>query len=122
MKRIVLVVVLMLTAGCHTTPSKSEQEKTLAKQLEMEAARRRLHYLEENPELSPAIRRAIGRGEVIVGMSESDVRASIGEPDQIATTETEHGSREQWYYRTGAPGKEYLDFDDGTLRSWQPDR
>jgi hypothetical protein len=52
-------------------------------------------------------------------MTESDVRASLGEPDQIGTTETEHGAREQWYYKTGSPAKEHLYFDDGILNSWQ---
>jgi hypothetical protein len=118
MKRIVLVMLMVFAVGCHT-PSKKEEEKTAAKQLELEQARRRLHYLEANPDLAPAVKRAIARGEVVAGMTESDARASIGEPDQIGTTETDHGSRERWYYKTGSLGEEYLDFDDGTLTSWQ---
>jgi hypothetical protein len=121
MKRLMSIVLLVvLTLGCHTTPSKKDEEKTKAKQLQLDEARRRLHYIEANPDLSAAVKKAIAHGDVVPGMTESDVRASIGEPDQIGTTDTDHGSREQWLYKTGSPGKEHLFFDDGTLTSWQP--
>lgn len=112
-------MLMVLALGCHT-PSQREKDQALAKQLELEQATRRLQYLEAHPDLSPAVKKAIYHGEVVPGMTESDVRASIGEPDQIGTTDTDHGSREQWDYKTGSPGKEHLFFDDGTLTNWQP--
>ena len=118
MKRIVMVMLTVLALVCHT-PSKKEKDLSMAKQLELEQTTRRLRYLEAHPELLPVVKKAIWHGDVVPGMTESDVRASIGEPDQISSTETEHGTREQWYYKTGSPAKEYLNFDDGTLTSWQ---
>ncbi len=120
MKRLVSIVLLVvLTLGCHTTPSKKDEEKTRAKQLQLDEARRRLHYIEANPDLSPAVKKAIAHGDVLPGMTESDVRASIGEPDEISSTETNPGNHEQWYYKTGSPGREYLSLDDGVLTSWR---
>lgn len=120
MKRLVSIILLVvLTLGCHTTPSKKDEEKTKAKQLALEQSTRRLKYLEAHPDLMPAFRRAIAHGDVLPGMTESDVRASIGEPDEISSTETSRGTDEQWDYKTGSPGKEHLSFEDGTLTSWQ---
>jgi hypothetical protein len=120
MKRLVSIVLLVvLTLGRHTTPSKKDEEKARAKQVQLDEARRRLAYIEAHPELSTAYKRAISHGNVLPGMTESDVRASIGEPDEIGTTDTDHGSREQWYYKTGSPGKEHLIFAGGTLTDWQ---
>jgi hypothetical protein len=113
-----MIMLMVLALGCHT-PSKKEKDLSTAKQLELDQTRRRLQYLEANPDLSPAIKKAIAHGDVVPGMTESDVRASIGEPDEIGSTETEPGTREQWYYKTGSPGKERLYFDDGTLTNWQ---
>jgi hypothetical protein len=120
MKRLVPIVLLVvLTLGCHTTPSKKDEEKTRAKQLQMDEARRRLGYIEAHPDLLPVVKKAIYHGDVVPGMTETDVRASLGEPDEIGSTETSHGTREQWYYKTGSPDKERLYFDDGTLTNWR---
>jgi hypothetical protein len=119
MKRIVLVMLTVLAVGCHTTPSKKDEEKTRAKQLQLDETRRRLGYIEAHPDLAPAVKRAIAHGDVLPGMTETDVRASIGEPDQISSTETNPGNHEQWYYKIGSPGREYLSFDDGVLTSWE---
>ncbi len=114
-----IVLLAVLTLGCHTTPSKTDEEKTKAKQLQLDETRRRLEYIEANPDFSPVVKKAIAHGDVVRGMTESDVRASIGEPDQIDSTETDHGTHEQWLYKTGSPGKEHLFFDDGTLNGWR---
>jgi hypothetical protein len=120
MKRILMATLaVLLVLGCHT-PTQKDKDTALAKQLDLDNAGRRLHYLEANPDLSPVVRKAIAHGDVVAGMTESDVRASIGEPDQIETTATDHGSREHWYYKNGPPAKEHLFFDDGTLTGWQP--
>ena len=113
------MLMTVMVIGCHT-PTQREKDAALAKQVELENVTRRLHYLEGNPELPPTVKKAIAHGEVVAGMTESDVRASIGEPDQINTTQTDHGSREQWYYQSELPAKERLNFEDGTLTSWHP--
>lgn len=92
---------------------------TAEQQEKKDETTRRTQYLEAHPELSAAVKKAIVHGDVVPGMTESDVRASIGEPDQISSTETDHGTHEQWYYKTGSPAKEYLNFDDGTLTGWE---
>jgi hypothetical protein len=120
MKRLLSIVLLaVLTLGCHTTPSKKDEEKARAKQQQLDETRRRLGYIEVHPDLPPAVKKAVSRGDVLPGMTESDVRASIGEPDQIDSNETEHGTHEVWYYKTGSPGKERLYFDAGVLTSWE---
>ncbi|MGD1017709.1 MAG: hypothetical protein ABSA12_00170 [Verrucomicrobiia bacterium] len=121
MKRMVMVMLMVLALGCHTPSKKEREQATAEQQLKKEETARRLEYLEAHPDLSPAVKKAIAHGDVLPGMTESDVRASIGEPDQIGSTEMEHGTHEQWYYKTGSPGKEYLYFDGGTLTSWQSD-
>jgi hypothetical protein len=122
MNRFVLVMLMVLALGCRTSSrSKKQQEQLTAEQeLKKEEATRRLQYLETHLDLSPAVKNAISHGDVVLGMTESDVRASIGQPDQIGTTKTEQGTREQWLYKFGASARERLYFDDGTLTSWQP--
>ncbi len=65
------------------------------------------------------LRRRLRAEMFCAGMTETDVRASIGEPDEISSTETNPGAHEQWYYKTGSPAREYLNFDDGVLTSWR---
>ncbi|HVM63140.1 MAG TPA: hypothetical protein VMV72_19935 [Verrucomicrobiae bacterium] len=120
MKRVVMSVMVVLALGCHTPSKKQREQMAAEQQLKREEAVRRLLYLEANPDLSPEVRNAIARGQVLQGMTESDVRASIGEPDEIASTPTKTGSREQWDYTAGPHGKEHLDFEDDTLTGWRP--
>jgi hypothetical protein len=119
MKRMLMVMLMVLALGCHTTSRKQKEQLTAEQQLKKEETTRRQQYLEANPDLPPAVKKAIAHGDVVPGMTESDVRASIGEPDQISSTETDPGTHEQWYYKTGSPGKEYLSFDSGTLTGWR---
>jgi len=119
MKRMMMVMLMVLALGCHTPSKKQKEQMTAEQQQKKEESTRRLEYLEAHPDLSPVVKKAIAHGDVVPGMTESDVRASIGEPDQIGSTETEYGTRERWYYKTGSPAKEYLNFDGGTLTSWQ---
>ena len=88
-------------------------------QLKREENIRRLQYLASHPELAAEIRQAIAKGGIVDGMSESDVRASIGEPDQITSHLTDHGTAEQWDYQPGSPHHRTLFFDSGTLYHWE---
>jgi len=47
-----------------------------------------------------ANRGLIERHEVAVGMTHSDVRASLGRPDRTAGIRTRQGDEEQWFYTT----------------------
>jgi len=122
MKLILLVMVTVLTVGCHT-PSKKQKESAAAEQeLRKVEITRRLHYLEEHPDLPQAVKWAVEHGDVVVGMTESDARASIGEPDQITSRGSEHGAHEHWEYQTESGHHRWLYFDGGTLTTWTPTR
>lgn len=51
--------------------------------LEDRAAWRRQQYLQTNPELPPRIADAIQRGHVVLGMTEEQVRATLGAPSYV---------------------------------------
>ena len=119
MKRLMSIVLLaVLTLGCHTTPSKTDEEKTKAKQLQLDETRRRLEYIEANPDFSPVVKKAIAHGDVVRGMTESDVRASIGEPDQITAPKRTMAPMSSGFTKRVAR-EEHLFFDDGTLNGWR---
>ena len=88
-------------------------------QLKREDNVRRLQYLASHPDLAPNVQRAIATGDLVAGMSESDARASIGEPDQIITRMSDHGTDERWDYQPGSPHHRKLLFDSGTLANWE---
>jgi|SRR5579862_3248398 len=124
MKSILLVMVTVLVVGCHS-PSKRHKEPeqlTAEQELRKEEAARRLHYIEEHPDLPQPVKWAIEHGDVVVGMTETDARASIGEPDQISSRGSEHGAHEQWEYQTESGHHRWLYFDGGTLSTWTPTR
>ena len=50
---------------------------------------------------TPAISRAVDRGEVLVGMTPSMVRAAWGRPESVNRTTTAAGISEQWVYGVG---------------------
>ena len=50
-------------------------------------------YVSSHPELNPTIKEAILRGEVLEGMTENEVRASWGRPNQIVK-----GTEGDFYY------------------------
>ena len=77
---------------------------------------------------------AIWNGEILLEMTEEQVRASWGEPDHINRTTTKNSKHEQWIYEgisvweydevlQKITRKEkrtlYLFFDDGVFTSWQ---
>jgi hypothetical protein len=120
MKPMVIVMLAVLALGCHTPSKKERDQATAEQQQKKDDTTRRVQYLVDHPDLSPEIKKAIVHGDVLAGMTESDVRASIGEPDEISSTEVAHGTDEQWYYKTGPLANEHLYFDGGTLTTWQP--
>lgn len=87
----------------------------MQKEVQKEASERRLSYLKKNPGLSPIIKKAIREGEVMIGMSASDVRASWGDPKRINKTVYSYGTHEQWVYNNN----EILYMRNGKLDSIQ---
>jgi hypothetical protein len=121
MKLILIVMFTVLTIGCHT-PSNNEKETTADPKQRQEEAARRLQYLEEHPDVPPKVKQAIEHGDVVAGMTASDARASIGEPVQIMSRGSEHGSSEQWEYQDRSGHHRWLYFDSGTLTESTPSR
>lgn len=74
----------------------------------------RIQYVNEHPNIPEKIKNAIRRGEVILGMTQSQVIASFGHPGTINRTSGSWGVYEQWVYSRG-----YLYFENGILTSWQ---
>ena len=59
----------------------------------------------------------IMEGKIEYGMSNEQVRASIGNPDIINNTSSRHGVSEQWIYGKNLSNKRYLIFENGRLSS-----
>lgn len=60
---------------------------------------RRDRYLRANPDLDPNVREAVGRGNVLIGMSASDVLASMGKPTkEVGAADEAHGPMKVWIY------------------------
>jgi len=101
-------------------------EKYLGKAIRMKSFRER--YFEEHPNLPQKIKDAIQNGDILIGMTRDQVRASRGYPHKINKTTSAAGVHEQWImHPPGGPryddykGKEYgyIYFDDGIVTSWQ---
>lgn len=60
---------------------------------------------------------AVRGGNIIIGMSDADVRRSWGTPDSVNRTTLANGVREQWVYRRG-----YLYFENSILTVIQEKR
>jgi hypothetical protein len=70
-----------------------------------------------NPETTDRIKQAITEGNLVLGMSAIEARASWGAPEKVNRTVSMHGVHEQWIY-----GNTYVYFEDGILTSWQDSR
>ena len=54
--------------------------------------------------------------KIEVGMSDNQVRISIGNPSDINTTSSRHGVSEQWIYQDNIGNRTYLQFEYGILK------
>ena len=103
-----LAALVVVCAGCVTMIT----EKTRGK------------YLRENPGLSYEVKRAIMAGDIVIGMTEMDVVASIGSPYDINRTTAAYGTSAQFVYASAAmypakPKYSYVYFENGKVTSWQ---
>lgn len=71
-------------------------------------------YLIKHPDINPAYKTAIELSLVIPGMTEEQVRASMGEPNQMNLTQTKYSSRWQWVYTKNGRSK-YVYLEDGVV-------
>lgn len=65
------------------------------------------------------IEAAIRVGEVFVGMPASAAVQAWGQPTRVNTTHSRRGSSEQWVYRRGRSGTQYIYVEDGVVTSVQ---
>jgi len=78
-------------------------------------AMRREWYCRTHTDLSPQTAKAIICGELLIGMTPEQVRASWGQPTKVNQTMTSEGLREQWVYAS----TRYAYFREGVLAAWQ---
>jgi len=83
----------------------------------MPARPRRMLYLLRNPNVKEKHAELIKKGDACIGMSESDVQASIGAPTDISTSVGKWGVHKTYIYRIGRKSM-YLFFENGILTSW----
>jgi hypothetical protein len=90
----------------------------LNKECESYAAQilRRERAVEEHPEWPKAIKKAVRSGKLRRGMSLRQVRASIGEPDEVKKAGEEGAECLEWVYRH----RYNLYFEDQRLTAWKP--
>lgn len=86
--------------------------------------RERQKYIAAHPEITPEVRSAIAAGGLCLGMTEEEVVASIGIPDDVNRSTYSFGTTCQFCY--GLPGMQYVQykykyvyFENGRVTSWQ---
>ncbi|MDD2762370.1 MAG: hypothetical protein PHE83_00185 [Opitutaceae bacterium] len=84
--RPLLPLLLLVLAGCVTTPSER-------------IAKNHSAYASWPPEVQAKVR----AGEVAIGFTPEQVRMALGEPDHTFTRTTDKGSDEVWGYRDHKP-------------------
>ena len=82
-------------------------------------AQQKIKVIKAHPEWSKEIILLILGGKIRIGMDAEQVRASWGYPDDINSSVSVYGRREQWVYRIGEFRADYLYFENGILTSYQ---
>lgn len=101
--------------GWLTSQYVTAEPQSLISEIEI----RQREYINNHPDLSQKTKNAILQSEVFIGMTDDQVKASIGEPDKVNRTVYEFGVHEQWVYRDRILSDKYYYFEDGKLTSWQ---
>lgn len=94
-----------------------ERKQAEADKKDQEAKKIRLEYFTKIYGEQKA--KKIVDGEVWIGMSNNEARASWGSPSEINRTETAYGVREQWVYESKDYKFKFLYFEDGKLETIQ---
>ncbi len=106
MKRIILCLLCILLTPLGTHVGNSQEGYIRKATIKVF----RNNYIKAHPELSQATKEAILGGSVFVGMTDKEVKASLGPPERVNRTVIGNIANEQWiYYQlTSVPG--YDDF------------
>ncbi len=81
----------------------------------IEMTHRRNEYVSDRSDLSSDYREAILSGNLMSGMNEAEIIASIGHPRRIKILTVEPASSEVWIYRNGI----YAHIHMGILQKWK---
>ncbi len=95
------IIAALWMLNCGAIIKQDVQRRNHEQQSEVEDAdrARRSTYLDRHQDDLPwEVRDAIRQGKVLVGMSEGDVLASLGDPEDERTIETRSGRQELWIY------------------------
>jgi len=97
-----------------------EQEAAEARQAKVAAAQRSAERISliKAKKWPANIEKAVLDGKVQIGMTDEQVRMSLGKPVTVNRTVTANTVTEQWVYGSST----YLYFRDGVLTSWQESR
>jgi hypothetical protein len=97
-----------------------EQEAAEARKAKVAAAKRSAERISliKAKKWPANIEKAVLEGKVQIGMTDEQVRMSLGKPVTVNRTVTANTVTEQWVYGSST----YLYFRDGVLTSWQESR
>jgi hypothetical protein len=146
MKTILLVCLAALLCACHTPAPVSYQDELRQRWLadhpeaspalrakvqsgalnlwsadrelwDEQVAARRQHYVETNPGLNALTRKQILAGKIHLGMNQSEVQASMGNPTSVRRSHGLEGRTDVWIYNRTS-GDWMLHFNEGLLSRW----
>jgi len=109
-KRVILIATMVIFAGC--AGCFSEHNRDVAEYLQNANQYVQNHSTDQ-------IKEAVAKRQLIIGMNQVEVHASIGLPHDKNKTVGAWGVHEQWIYLTDGYDRMYLYFEDGILSSWQ---
>jgi len=110
MKKLIFVIPIIFIMGCATLNQWAGLPPPF---------KNRQNYIKENPSLPENFKDAILNARVTIGMTENQVRASLGYPKYVSTTTTSYGEIEQWVYGDDVRSNKYLYFKNGVLTTIQ---
>jgi len=131
-------LLLTLLVGCATSKRETqrrEKDAQIQRQVDKHLEERQT-YLGANSNLPPNIVTAINNGQILRGMTETQVKLAWRSPEKVNRSVSGVGRRDQWIYnsqhtgfseklafmRAGIgvySGRRYLYFRNGILDSWQ---
>jgi hypothetical protein len=100
------------------TPAARKAKVTIATNGDCKGADARAQRIaKSHPDWKPDGVAIVACHEYAVGMTADMLRASLGRPEQVNTTQTAGSTHEQWVY-----GSDYIYVDDGIVSSYQTSR
>ena len=125
MKSLILLLIVLVCGGCeelnHAWNGNHDAMIAAHENQLAQEQQRRDDYVAAHPNLETNIVQKITSGNVCVGMTEDEVRASWGGGEENSSGGL-NGSFDQWFYPTYVGiccSGTYLYFKNGTLVSWQ---